>query len=183
MFEQLTSEPTLRYVMIGFAVLCALMGFMRGIGRLLLLGLALAAGAAAALACLRYLPGLSISWFNKNPPQFIQWTAIAVGLVVAWFARRFLNALVSGEAAPIFTTCISGALASAVLSAAGGALSPHAVRANAIAATITADVADLINWLRFMYAPSITCCLSSKNDYRRRIPGCQRAYQCRYPCG
>ena len=31
MVEQLTSEPALRYVMIGFAVLCAAMGFLRGV--------------------------------------------------------------------------------------------------------------------------------------------------------
>ena len=97
MLEQLTSEPTLRYVMIGFIVLCAAMGFLRGIGRLILLGLALAAGAAAALAWLRYGPGLWISWFGQNPEGVIKYGALALGLAVAWFARRFLNALVSGE--------------------------------------------------------------------------------------
>ena len=97
MVEQLTSEPTLRYVMIGFAVLCAAMGFLRGIGRLVLLGLALAAGAAAALAWLRYGPGLWISWFGQNPEGVIKYGALALGLTVAWFVRRFLNALVSGD--------------------------------------------------------------------------------------
>ncbi len=96
MLEQLTSEPTLRYVMIGFAVLCAAMGFLRGIGRLVLLVLALAAGAAAALAWLRYGPALCIAWFGKNPEEVIKYGALTAGLVVAWLARRFLNALVSG---------------------------------------------------------------------------------------
>ena len=96
MLEQLTSEVSLRYVMIGFAVLCAAMGFLRGIGRLIMLGLALAAGAAAALAWLRYGPALCISWFGKNPEGVIKYGALAAGLAVAWLARRFLNALVTG---------------------------------------------------------------------------------------
>src|SRR6187402_3410048 len=96
MLEQFTSEPTLRYVMIGFAVLCAAMGFLRGIGRLIMLGLALAAGAAAALAWLRYGPALWISWFGQNSEEVIKYSALGLGLVVAWFVRRFLNALVSG---------------------------------------------------------------------------------------
>ena len=97
MLEQLTSEPVLRYVMIGCAVLCAAMGFLRGIGRLILFGLALAAGAAAALAWLRYGPALCISWMGRNPEGVITYGALATGLVVAWLTRRFLNALVSGE--------------------------------------------------------------------------------------
>jgi len=97
MLDQLTSEPGLRYVMIGFAVLCVAMGFLRGIGRLILFGLALAAGVAAALAWFRYMPGLCISWFKKNSPEFVQWGAIVTGLLVAWLARRFLNGLVRGE--------------------------------------------------------------------------------------
>jgi hypothetical protein len=100
MLEQLTSEPALRYVMIGFIVLCAVMGFLRGIGRLVLFGLALAAGLAAALAWFRYMPALCISWFQTNPPEFVQWGAIAAGLTVAWLARRFLNALVHGGEPP-----------------------------------------------------------------------------------
>src|SRR5687768_12184792 len=97
MLEQLTSEPALRYVMIGFVVLCAAMGFLRGIGRLILLGLALAAGAAAAMAWLRYGPALWISWFGGHSEDVIKYTALGLGLVVAWFVRRFLNALVSGD--------------------------------------------------------------------------------------
>src|SRR5687768_10854396 len=93
MLEQLTSEPALRYVMIGFAVLCVVMGFLRGIGRLILFGLAIAAGVAAALVWFRYMPALCIAWFGKNSPGIIQWGAIGTGLVVAWFARRFLNTL------------------------------------------------------------------------------------------
>lgn len=97
MLEQLTSEPALRYVMIGFAVLCAAMGFLRGIGRLILLGLALAAGGAAGLAWLRYGPALWISWFGQNPEGVIKYGALGLGLVIAWFVRRFLSALVSGD--------------------------------------------------------------------------------------
>lgn len=97
MLDQLTSEPNLRLIMIGIAVLCAVMGFLRGIGRLILLGLALAAGAAAALAWYRYMPALCISWWGSNPAGFIKWGAIISGVLVMWFARRFLNALLSGD--------------------------------------------------------------------------------------
>lgn len=102
MLEQFTSEPTLRLIVLGFIALCALMGFLRGIGRLILFGLALAAGAAAALAWFRYMPALCISWWGKNPEDFIKWGAVATGLIVAWFARKLLNGIVSGEgAAPL----------------------------------------------------------------------------------
>lgn len=97
MLEQLTSEPTLRLIVIGFIALCALLGFLRGIGRLILLGLALAAGAAAALAWYRYMPALFISWWGKNPEDVIKWGAVAVGLIAAWFARKLLNGIVSSE--------------------------------------------------------------------------------------
>lgn len=97
MLDQLTSEPSLRLVMMGIALLCLAMGFLRGIGRLILLGLALSAGAAAALAWFRYMPALCIAWWGKNPEGFIKWGALAAGLLVVWFARRFLNALVSGD--------------------------------------------------------------------------------------
>jgi hypothetical protein len=97
MLEQLTSEPSLRIVVVGFIALCALMGFLRGIGRLVLLGLALAAGAAAAFAWLRYAPGLSISWWKENPEDFIKWGAVGAGLIAALLARKLLNGIVSSE--------------------------------------------------------------------------------------
>jgi hypothetical protein len=95
--EQLTSEPTLRIVVLGFIALCAVMGFLRGVGRLVLLALALAAGAAAALAWFRYLPALCISWWGKNPEGFIKYGAIGAGLLAAFFARRILNGIVSSD--------------------------------------------------------------------------------------
>jgi hypothetical protein len=95
MLEQLTSEPTLRLVVIGFIALCAVMGFLRGVGRLVLLGLALAAGAGAALAWFRYMPALCISWWGKNPEGFIKYGAVAAGLLAAFMARRLLNGIVS----------------------------------------------------------------------------------------
>ena len=97
MIEQLTSEPTLRLVVLGFIALCAVMGFLRGVGRLVLLGLALAAGAAAALAWFRYMPALCISWWGKNPEGFIKWGAVAAGLLAAFFARKLLNGIVRSE--------------------------------------------------------------------------------------
>src|SRR5689334_21083943 len=99
MLEQLPSEPALRLVVLGFIALCALMGFLSGIGRLILFGLALAAGAAAALAWYRYMPALFIAWWGKNPEDLIKWGAVAAGLIVAWFARKLRNGIVSGEGA------------------------------------------------------------------------------------
>jgi len=95
--EQLTSEPTLRIVVLGFIALCAVIGFLRGVGRLVLLALALAAGAAAALAWFRYMPALCISWWGKNPEGFIKYGAIGAGLLAAFFARKVLNGIVSSE--------------------------------------------------------------------------------------
>jgi hypothetical protein len=97
MLDQWTSEPNLRLIMIALAVLCALMGFLRGVGRLILLALSLAAGALAALAWYRYMPALCISWWGQNPADFIKWGAIVTGVITMGFARRFLNALTSGD--------------------------------------------------------------------------------------
>jgi hypothetical protein len=97
MLEPLTSEPTLRLVVFGFIALCAVMGFLRGVGRLVLLALALAAGAAAALAWFRFMPALCISWWGKNPEGFIKYGALGAGLLGAWLARRLLHGIVSSE--------------------------------------------------------------------------------------
>ena len=97
MLDQLTSEPTLRFIVLGFIALCAVMGFLRGIGRLVLLVLALAAGAAAAMAWFRYVPALCITWWGKNPEGFIKWGAVGVGLLAAWLARRLLRGITSSE--------------------------------------------------------------------------------------
>ncbi len=97
MLDQLTSEPALRLVVLGFIALCAVMGFLRGVGRLVLLVLALAAGVAAALAWFRYMPALCILWWGKNPEGFIKYGAVGAGLLAAWFARRLLNGIVSSE--------------------------------------------------------------------------------------
>jgi hypothetical protein len=95
MLENLTSEPTLRLIMVGVAVLFAGMAFLRGVGRLVLLVLALAAGVGAALLCYRYLPG--IQFVSKLPPEYLQYAALGVGLVAAFFARKLLNGIVSGD--------------------------------------------------------------------------------------
>lgn len=97
MLDQLTSEPTLRLIVLGFIALCAVMGFLRGIGRLVLLVLALAAGAAAAMAWFRYVPALCITWWGKNPEDFIKWGAVGIGLLAAWLARRVLNGITSSD--------------------------------------------------------------------------------------
>lgn len=94
--DSLTSEPGLRLILIGIAVLCAAMGFLRGLGRLVMTGLSLAAGAAAALAWYRYMPAACIHWWGRNPAEFISWGAIASGLFTVWFSRRFLHAVVRG---------------------------------------------------------------------------------------
>jgi hypothetical protein len=96
MLEQITSEPNLRLIMMGIAVLFAVMGFARGIGRLILLAAALAAGGAAALAWLRYMPGVKLPWWEKNPEEFIKWGALGAGLLVALIIQRLLRAVFSG---------------------------------------------------------------------------------------
>jgi hypothetical protein len=96
MLDQLINEPNLRFIMIGFAVLITVMGFMRGIGRLIVLAVALAAGAGAALAWWRYMPGVKMSWWERTPEEFIKWGALGVGLVTAFIVRRLLGAIFSG---------------------------------------------------------------------------------------
>ena len=94
MIQSLTSEPSLRFIMIGLAALCALMAFLKGMGRLILLALSLAAGGAAAVACYRYLPG--VPSLSELSPQALQYGTLGAGLVVAWLTRRFLGGIVSG---------------------------------------------------------------------------------------
>ena len=97
MLDQLTSEPTLRLIVLGFIALCAVLGFLRGIGRLILLGLALAAGAGAALLWFRYMPAVFIAQWGSNPEAFIKWGAVAAGLLAAFFMRKLLNGIVRGD--------------------------------------------------------------------------------------
>lgn len=97
MLTSLISEPNLRLLMVGFAALCTIFGFVKGLGRLLLLGLSIAVGAAAVLAWFRYFPGLCIAWFGEIPVWLTNYGALGAGLIATWFARRFLHALVTGE--------------------------------------------------------------------------------------
>lgn len=110
MLDQITSEPNLRLIMLGLAVAFAVMGFVRGIGRLILLAASLAAGAAAAFAWLRYAPEWRFSWWEQTPEEFIKWGAIAAGLLVAWAFRRFLHTLFKGPGEMDRRTRIRGGL-------------------------------------------------------------------------
>lgn len=95
MLENLTSEPTLRLIMMGLAVLCAGMAFLKGVGKLILLVLSVAAGVGAAVVCYRYLPGIPA--LSNVPPQYLQYGTLGAGLVAAWLARKFLNGIVSSD--------------------------------------------------------------------------------------
>ena len=92
------SEPTLRLAMMAFAGVCVLWGVARGIGRLVILAAAVTAGAAAGWWFFRYAPGPLISWLNGFHAEAVQWGAVVCGVLVFWFAQRFLGSLFSGAA-------------------------------------------------------------------------------------
>jgi hypothetical protein len=97
MWADLASESKLRMIMLGFAGLCLVFGFLRGLGRLLLLGLSLVAGSMAAVGWLRYVPAFCVRWMGEIPLWFAHYGAAVVGVATLWFVRRFLHALVSGS--------------------------------------------------------------------------------------
>lgn len=97
MLENLTSDLSLRMIILGFVALCTIIGFLKGLGRLVLFAIALAAGAVAAVAWFRYMPGLCISWFGKNRPDFVKWGAVVAGVAAMWIARRFLHVMIKGS--------------------------------------------------------------------------------------
>lgn len=92
----LTSEPTLRLVLLGFTALCVVWGVAKGIGRLVMLAVSAAAGAAAGWWFFRYAPGALISWLNGFHAEAIQWGSVVCGVLVFWFSQRFLGSLFSG---------------------------------------------------------------------------------------
>ncbi len=93
--EQFLTEPNLRLILSGLAVLCAIMGFVRGIGRLLLMGVAVAAGVVAGMAWLRHMPGVDHSWWKGDPEDFIRWGALVAGILAALVVRMVLNVIFS----------------------------------------------------------------------------------------
>jgi hypothetical protein len=93
MLDFVTSEPNLRLFLTSAAILLTIMGCVRGIGRLILMIAALTAGAGAALAWWRYMPGVKIPWWEHTPDEFIKWGALGAGLLVTLFVRRLLNSL------------------------------------------------------------------------------------------
>lgn len=95
----LTSEPTLRMAMLGFAALCVVWGVAKGIGRLVTLAVSVIAGAAAGWAFFRYAPGPLISWLNGFHAEAIQWGAVVCGVLGFWFMQRFLGSLFNGTPA------------------------------------------------------------------------------------
>ncbi len=96
--SSLTSESGLRLVMLAFAVICVLWGVLRGVGRLVILTLSLAAGIAAYGTFSRYAPGPLISWLNGFHAEAIQWGALICGILAAWCCLRFLTSLFNGPA-------------------------------------------------------------------------------------
>lgn len=92
----LTSEPTLRLLMLGLAAASVLWGVARGLGRLAMLAVSLAAGAAAAWATFSLAPKPLADWLLHCHPDALAWAAAAVGLLACWYARRFLAALFRG---------------------------------------------------------------------------------------
>ena len=92
----LTSEPTLRLLLVGLAAASVLWGVARGIGRLVMLAVSLAVGGAAAWACFTLAPKPLADWLRLGHPDALAWAAAACGLFACWYFRRFLAALFRG---------------------------------------------------------------------------------------
>jgi hypothetical protein len=98
MLPQFTSDPALRLVLPALTLLLAFTGFLRGLGRLLVLAVSLAAGAAAGMAWFRYGPGLCIQWIGSLPVWLVNYGALIAAVAGAWLAHRLLSGLASGAA-------------------------------------------------------------------------------------
>ena len=100
MLPQFTSDPALRLILPALTLLLAFTGFLRGLGRLLVLAVSLAAGAAAGMAWFRYGPALCIQWMGSLPVWLVNYGSLITAVVGAWLAHRLLSGLASG-AAPV----------------------------------------------------------------------------------
>ncbi len=92
----LTSEPTLRLIVLGLAGASLLWGVARGIGRLFMLAVSLVVGAAAAWAFFTFAPPPLTAWLHGLHAEAVPWAAAACGLIACWYSRRFLAALFRG---------------------------------------------------------------------------------------
>lgn len=93
----LTSEPTLRLILMGFAASCVLWGVVKGIARMVLLAISAAAGIAAGWAFFRYAPVPMIAWLNGFHADAVQWGAVVCAVAAFLFLQRFLSALFGGK--------------------------------------------------------------------------------------
>lgn len=93
----LTSEPTLKLAMAGFTAACMIWGVIKGIARMVMLGVSAIAGAVAGWAFFTNAPEALIKWLNGFHPDAPQWGAVVCGLIVFLVIQRFLSGLLSGQ--------------------------------------------------------------------------------------
>ncbi len=98
------TEPNLRLMLMALSALCMVWGIARGIGRLALFAVAVAAGGLAGWAFFRYAPGPLISWLGGFHPDATAWGSVVAGTITAIFVRRFLGALFTGGASVLTGT-------------------------------------------------------------------------------
>jgi hypothetical protein len=96
MLPQFTNEPALRLILPALTLLLALTGFLRGLGRLLVLAVSLAGGAAAGMAWFRYGPALCIQWFGSLPVWLVNYGSMIAAVVGAWVVHRLVTGLAGG---------------------------------------------------------------------------------------
>ena len=108
MLPQFTNEPALRLILPALTLLLALTGFLRGLGRLLVLAVSLAGGAAAGMAWFRYGPALCIQWFGSLPVWLVNYGSMIAAVVGAWVVHRLVTGLAGVLSKLWRSTCTGG---------------------------------------------------------------------------
>lgn len=93
----LTSEPTLKLAMMGFTAACMVWGVIKGIARMVVLGVSAVAGAVTGWMFFTNAPEGLLKWLNTIHADAPQWGSVLCGLVVFFLIQRFLSGLLSGQ--------------------------------------------------------------------------------------
>ncbi len=99
--EFAVTEDKLRWVILAVTGLSMLLGFAKGIGRLIALVVTLAAGAGGGLWWLRHGYDMATTWLGQSPEWLYQGGAAASGLLAALIVRGFLKMITGGDTAPL----------------------------------------------------------------------------------